>query len=513
VKSKAPFFRVKLMPLVVMAAFCLTSASLMIGHSVAQNLPTLGDTAREDLSPLMERKLGEQIMQSVRRDPDYVDDGPISEYLNKLGGNLLEKRPDARGEAAYDFQFFAVRDPVLNAFAFPGGFIGFHSGLLLAAQSESELASVMGHEIGHVSQRHIARMIGSQKQDVLIPLAALVLAALAAKSSPDAAMALVMGGQGLSIQRQINFTRESEREADRVGFQILRDGGYDPAGMVTFFGRLQYASRNYTDSGLAYLRSHPLSGERMADIQGRMLDQRYKQRVDGLDFYLMQARVRVLQDSNAQGLMDATTYFQTQIKTAQEEGVLSAEYGLAFVAFKQHDYERALKLLNQLIKKIQQSATQQKWLTQTSAFASLAIDIHIANKRTDTAIAVAEKALQDLPLARGIAVQYAEALIVGNRTEEAAAFLRDQVSLYRREAALQILLAKAYEAQGKVALQHIALAEGYAIDGALLAALQQLEIARRDPDVQFYDLAVIDAREREWQEKHKEELLSEKKKR
>ena len=500
------------MPLVVMAAFCLTSVILTSSHSLAQNLPTLGDTAREDLSPLMERKLGEQIMQSVRRDPDYVDDGPVSEYLNKLGGNLLEKRPDARGEAVYDFQFFAVRDPVLNAFAFPGGFIGFHTGLLLAAQSESELASVMGHEIGHVSQRHIARMIGSQKQDVLIPLAALVLAVLAARSSPDAAMALVMGGQGLTLQRQINFTRESEREADRVGFQILRDGGYDTAGMVTFFGRLQHASRNYTDSGFSYLRSHPLTSERMADIQGRMLEQRYKQRTDGLDFYLMQARVRVLQDSTTQGLMDATTFFNAQIKTAQEDGVLSAEYGLAFVAYKQHDYDKALTLLNQLIQKVQRSPAQKKWLTQTSAFASLAIDINMANKHADAAIKLAETALQDLPLSRGIVVQYAEVLIAANRTEDAGVFLRDQVSLYRHEAALQNLLAKAYAAQGKTALQHIALAEGYAIDGALPAALQQLEIARHDPDVQFYDLAVIDAREREWQEQHREELLSEKKK-
>lgn len=502
----------KLLPLVRAVALCLASATFFTPLSVAQNLPTLGDTAREDLSPLMERKLGEQIMQVVKRDPDYMEDGPVSEYLNKLGNTLLEKRPDARGEAAYDFQFFAVRDPVLNAFAFPGGFIGFHSGLILAAQSESELASVMGHEIGHVSQRHIARMIGSQKQDVLIPLAALVLAALAARSSPDAAMALVMGGQGLTLQRQINFTRESEREADRVGFQILRDGGYDTAGMVTFFGRLQYASRNYTDNGLQYLRSHPLTSERMADIAGRMLDQRYKQRIDGLDFFLTQARVRVLQDSTTQGLMDAATFFDAQIKTAQEEGVISAEYGLAFVAYHQHDYDKAIKLLNLLIKKVEKSPAQKKWLTQTSAFASLAIDIHLAHKQTEAAIKVAEAALQDLPLSRGIVYQYGEALIAANRTEDAGVFLRDQALLYRQDAALQNLLAKSYSVQGKQALQHIALAEAYAIDGALPAALQQLDIARLDPDVQYFDLSVIDAREREWKEKRREEMLGEKKK-
>ena len=511
-KSKNLLPDVKLLPLVALLTLGLASAVIAPAPSAAQNLPTLGDTAREDLSPLMERKLGEQIMQSVRRDPDYLDDGPVLEYLNKLGNHLLDKRPDARGEAGYDFHFFAVRDPVLNAFAFPGGFIGFHSGLILAAQSESELASVMGHEIGHVSQRHIARMLGSQRQDVLIPLAAFVLAALAARSSPDAAMAVMMGGQGLTLQRQINFTRENEREADRVGFQILRDGGYDTAGMVSFFGRMQYASRNYTDNGLSYLRSHPLTSDRMADIQGRLVEERYKQRVDGFDFYLAQSRVRVLQDSSAQGLIDSAIFFDSQLRTAQEDGVMSAQYGLAFVAYKQQDYAKAWALLNKLMTKVQQSPAHKKWLTQTSAFASLAIDIHMAKKQVDVAISMAETALKDLPLARGLVYQYAEALLSAGRAEDAGIFLRDQASLYRQEARLQNLLAKTYAAQGKKSLEHIALAEAYAIDGALPAALLQLDIARADPDVQYFDLSVIDAREREWKEKHREELLDEKKK-
>ncbi|MBY0574582.1 MAG: M48 family metalloprotease [Undibacterium sp.] len=459
----------------------------------------------------MERKLGEQIMSSVRHDPDYMEDGPVSEYLTKLGNCLLDKRPDARGEAAYEFEFFAVRDPVLNAFAFPGGFIGFHSGLILSAQSESELASVMGHEIGHVAQRHIARMIGSQKQDALIPLAALLLAALAAKSSPDVAIALATGGQGLAIQRQLSFNRDAEREADRMGFQILRDGGYDTSGMVSFFGRLQHASRNYTDNGMAYLRSHPLTSERMADIQGRLFGERYRQRADGLDFYLTQARVRVLQDSKAQGLMDATIIFEQQVKSGNEESRLSGQYGLAFVAYKKNDFVLAEKLLDELLLRIAASPQQKNWLKETSAFASLAIDIQMGKKRPDLAALKAKQALADLPLARGLAYQYAEVLIEARQGDQAGQFLRDQISLYRHEARLQHLLAKTYAMQAKQALQHIALAEAYAIEGALAAALQQLDIARLDPDVKYFDLSVIDAREREWKEKRREELLDEKK--
>ena len=225
------------------------------GEAIAQNLPVLGDTAREELSPLMERRLGEQIMYIVRRDSDYIDDWAVSEYLNRLGSKMLDARPDARGEANFNFDFFAVRDPVLNAFAFPGGFIGFHSGLILSAQSESELASVMGHEIGHVAQRHIARMLAAQKYDAFIPIAALALAVLAARSSPDAAIAVATGGQGLAIQKQLNFSRDAEREADRIGFLILRDAGFDTNGMVSFFGRLQNSMRNYSDNAPAFLRS------------------------------------------------------------------------------------------------------------------------------------------------------------------------------------------------------------------------------------------------------------------
>jgi predicted Zn-dependent protease len=516
VKIKFPRFKLKISHFLLLSAIGLPASygAFAQGQSTqnSSTLPTLGDTAREAMSPLMERKIGEQIMSSIRRDPDYIEDGPTSEFLTKMGNRLLENRPDARGEESYDFEFFAVRDPVLNAFAFPGGFIGFHSGLILTAQTESELAAVMGHEIGHVAQRHIARMLGSQKNDYLIPIAALILAALAARSSPDAAMGVLMGGQGIAIQKQINFTREAEREADRVGYQILRDGGYDTNGMLTFFGRMQYASRNYSDNGLSYLRSHPLTSERMADIQGRLFGERYKQRADGLDFFLVQSRIRVLQDSKAQGLIDAGVYFENQLKTGNEEARLSAAYGLAFVSFKKMDFAKAESQLNTLIAQIENMPNQKMWLRQTTAFASLAIDIELGKKRPDLAVLKAKAAIADFPLARGMVHQYAKVLTEAKLLDEAEAFLRDQISLYRNEAKLQHLLAETYAAGNKQALQHIALAEAYVLEGAVPSGLHQLEIARASKDVKYYDLSVIDAREREWKEKWKEELEEYKKK-
>ena len=480
------------------------------------NLPTLGDVEREDLSPLMERKLGEEIMRDIRRDHDFLDDGPILEYLNNFGNALVAARPGARGEASFDYYFFAVRDPQLNAFALPGGFIAVHSALLLAAQSESELASVLGHEIGHVVQRHIARALGKQRQDALIPLAAMVLAALASKAGGDAAIGVFSAGQGLAIQRQLNFSRDAEREADRIGFQIMGAAGFDTTGMVAFFQRLQTATRNYSDIVPAYLQSHPLTTERIADIQARIREQPYKQRLDSLDFHLVRARARVLQDESAQGLAEATVFFENQ--AAQQQGrqqIAAAQYGLAMVALKKGDTTKAQVWLDKaraIIDKPPAPGTFSAARSDgpNSIFVSTALEIKLAQPNNKPMIAQAlkdaEAAHNQFPLSRGIAHQYGEALIAAGEHEKAAAYLRDQVQLYREDPDSYDLLAKAYAEQGKIALQHIALAESYVLQGGVLSALDQLTLARKASDASFYEQAVIDARERELQARRREEL-------
>lgn len=485
---------------------CALPAAVAPSSSIAQNLPSLGDTEREELSPLMERKLGEQIMRDIRRDRDYLDDAPLLEYLNNFGATLLAARPEVRGEAGYDFFFFAVRDPVLNAFALPGGFIAVHSALVLAAQTESELASVMAHEIGHVAQRHIARMLGKQRQDSLIPLAAMLLAVLAARSNTDASAALMVGGEGLAIQRQLNFSRDAEREADRVGLQIMQDAGFDTSGMIAFFGRLQTASRSYTDTAPAFLRSHPLTTERIADIEARTRGQRYKQHADSLDFQLIRARLRVLQDETPQGLRDAIVAFDNQLLQKSRMQTAAAKYGLALVALKQGAIGRAQSLLQEARVAGQAVPASEQAAGKNAIMASLAIDIKLAANQPAEALKEADIARAQYPLSRGIARQYADALIAGGRYDDATQYLRDQAQLYRQEPQLQDLLAKTYAAQGKQALQHLSLAESYALSGSLPAALDQLAIARKAPDASFYDQALIDARERELQARWRDEL-------
>ncbi len=498
----------------LIAALCalLTAFGMAISTAPAHaqfksDLPSLGDTERGDLSPRAERKLGEDIMQKVRLDPDYLDDAPLSEYLNRIGNGMLAKYPEARGETGNDFEFFAVRDPTLNAFALPGGYIGLHSALILTTQTESELASVIAHEIGHVAQRHIARMMGAQKQDMLIPLAAVAAAALAARSSPDAAQALVMSGMGIAAQRQLNFSREVEREADRIGFRILGSSGYDPAGMTVFFGRMQTASRGYSDTTPSYLRTHPMTTERIADIQARIRELRYRQRMDSLDYHLIKARVRVLQDSTTHGLIEAERAFNEQLALKIRLQTVSAHYGLALVALKRGDHARAHALLQQA----RREAGDPLAASKNPIFASTSIEFLMAAGQGGEAVKEASRARETFSMSRGIARQYGDALLATGQVEAAVSFLRDQVQHYRQEPQLHHQLAKAYSMQGKRALMHLALAEAYGLAGSLSSAMEQLAMARRAADASFYEHSVIDARERELQALRKEQIKEGKK--
>lgn len=198
----------------------------------AHELPDLGDVSQATISPFEEKQIGRRIMRNIRADPAYSDDPEISSYLNSLGYKLISSSSEATPEQS--FEFFALQDASINAFALPGGFMGFNSGLIIAAQSESELAAVMAHEIAHVTQKHLARMIAGQKYSMIMTLASLALAIIAARSNPQAGQAVLVTAQARAIQSQLDFTRTHEKEADRIGLNILVDAGFDPQGMSHF---------------------------------------------------------------------------------------------------------------------------------------------------------------------------------------------------------------------------------------------------------------------------------------
>jgi predicted Zn-dependent protease len=382
---------------------------------------------------------------------------------------------------------------------------------------------VLSHEIGHVAQRHIARMLGQQRQDALIPLAAIVLAALASRAGGDAALGVFAAGQGLAMQRRLNFSRDAEREADRIGFQIMQDAGFDTTGMVAFFGRMQAASRSYNDLTPAYLLTHPLTTERIADIQARIREMPYRQRADSLDFHLVRARVRVLQDESAHGLANAAGVFDEQLLRPNRREVAAAQYGLAFIALKRHDIARAetwLAAAHATTYPAQRSfdfSIAAPAAAPNAILTGIALEIRLADPGAarqkilsqvarDETLLQAQVAHGQFPRSRGIARQYAQAMLAARHDEDAARYLRDQVQLYRGEPKLHDMLAKTYAAQGKIALQHMELAQSYALRGAQLAALEQLRLARSGGDASFYELSEIDVRERELQARRREEM-------
>lgn len=273
------------------------------------NLPALGDSDSADFNVGAERKIGDEIMREIRVDPDYVDDPLLLEYVQSLWEPLVAAgrrvgNITADIDQRFAWQTFLVRDPSVNAFALPGGFVGVHLGLIAITGSRDELASVLGHEMSHVSQRHIARSIASNSRRSLASLAALIVGLLAASrsNSPDAINAVVAGTQAASIQGQLNFSRDMEREADRIGFQVMVAAGYAPGGMAAMFEKMDASTRLNDFGGFPYLRSHPLTVERIGEARSRASMSATGPRVSILEHTVAQARARVLMDKRVDAL-------------------------------------------------------------------------------------------------------------------------------------------------------------------------------------------------------------------
>lgn len=471
-------------------------------------LPDMGDPSSKTLSAQAERKLGEQAMRQVRRDPDYVLDWLLTDYLNDLGLRLLQA---ARSQAlsgsqagiGSGFEMFAVRDRSINAFALPGGYIGTHTGLITVAESESELASVLGHEMGHVLQRHIARMLSDQGTSNLLALGSMLLAVLAGMHSANAGQALAMGGQALAVDNQLRFSRDAEREADRVGFQILQAGGFDVRAMAAFFQRLQRANGLNDNGAPAYVRTHPLTLERIADMQNRARFQQEVEAPSSAEFAFMKARARLLQQDDPSGLIEVRTFFENQLRQ-QSTPIAAAWYGLAITALRSGDLPTAERALQSLRKVMAMQAQGEKSVPSVSV-ALLAVDLARAQEHQAEALQMAQAAVHQFPRSRASGVAYAGLLLEAGKSEEAVNWLRQKIQQDREQPVWWELLAKAYSRQNKESAEHRALAEKYALEGAWQAAMEQLRIARQAGDGDFYMLSEIDARMRECERAFREE--------
>lgn len=468
----------------------LVVAALVCGCPcvAADDLPELGDVARSDLSPQIERKIGERIFNEIRlREPSYVDDPDSLDYLNRLGSRLVAASASPTAECT----FFLIRDPTVNAFAMFGGFIGVNTGTILVSQAESELAGVLAHEIAHVIQNHLARQVAREKQSSIATMIAMAVGVLAARANSQVASAAIASAQAGSVQAQLAYSRDFEREADRVGYQALTQAGYDGHGMADFFARLQQAGRLYDNNAPVYMRSHPLTIERLSDLQNRAEAGPYRQVADSVDFLLVRARLR----AQATPAQESVSEFARQLRERKYLSEAATRYGLAYsllrannVAAAQREFDAlgALKVSSPMIP-------------------SLAAAIRMQAADPQGAAVIYRGALQRYPDSRALAYGYAEALLAARQYDQALKLLETQLQTYSSDYRLYGYQAKTFAAIGKRLSQHRAQAEYYFRQGQLAPAIEQLQFAQQSTDGNFFEQSAVDARLREFRRLQAEE--------
>lgn len=467
----------------------LLALALAVQPLRADDLPELGDVASNALSLSTEKKIGQQIMHEIRwRNTGYLDDPDVEAYLNQLGGRLAAVSNDP----GMGFTFFAVNDPSINAFAMPGGYIGVHTGLILSAESESELAGVLSHEISHVTQRHIARQVFQSKQVGIASMVAMALALLAARSNGQLAGAAIATTQAGAISNQLAFSRDFERESDRFGFEIMRKSGFDVRGMSAFFLRLQKAVRLYENNATAYLRTHPLTGERLTDMQNREQSLPYRQVRDSNEFLLVRAKLRAMQGVPAEAVKD----FSTLLSEKKYGSEAAAHYGYAYALLRSRDWagaEREILAARQL--KISAAMLDR-----------LLAEARLGQGDVAGGLAIYRDAMVRFPLNMALIYGNGSALINSRHFDEALRFSEQQLQNYPDDVRLHKMRAESYAGLGRRAQQHQALAEVFALQGQTAGAIEQLQLAQQAGDANFYEQSVIDARLREMKKRQLEEI-------
>ncbi len=486
---------------IAVALLCSALAAAPVWPQV--RLPSLGESASDEVTVTTEKRLGEQIMREVRRDPAYLDDPVLLEYLLSVWQPLVaaarqqgDLTPDI--DASFAFEAFLVRDRGVNAFALPGGYVGMHLGLIAITGAADEMASVLAHELTHLTQRHIARSVTTSSRQSMLALAGMIVGLLAASraNSPDAAQAAIMGSQAAAVQGQLNFSRDMEREADRIGLSVLGQAGFATSGMARMFERLDHANRLVDNGSYPYLRSHPLTTERVAEARARQGTGAGK--LERPEHVLMQARSRVLMDPTVPARQRLQELDKSSAASADERvGLL---YASALSSALLRDFARANAAFAQGERQIADAALPARSLR---VWGMLGIELALA--QGDAALAAKRvAALPDdasrprLLLESQVALARNDAAQVKRLSER----LQSWVSEHRRDALAWATLSSLAERQGQPLRAVRALAESHAANGDLGGAIDRLRAGQRlaragGGPQDFIEAQVIDARLRD----------------
>ncbi len=432
-----------------------------------QDLPELGSQANATISLEDEYRVGLMMVRGMRDTGQILEDPEVSQYIQEIGHSLSNRAE----EGQHQFYYFFVRDPAINAFAVPGGFIAVNSGLMLSTHNEDELAGVLAHETAHVTQRHIARGIVDQSHAGLIStaamLAAILLGATAGRGSPGAMEGAIVAAQGASIQHQINYTRSQEFEADRIGIGTMVSAGYDPLGMPTFFETL---NRNSPDpsriKAIEFLIDHPVTSDRIAESRNRAEQIGRIHHSDSLGYTLTRERLRSLV-GNPQ---DARDYYATLVKngsgTSPEE-----RYGKDIADINTRNPAAAISDLTALVK---------EYPKVTQYYGALG-QAFLANDQMKESQGILDKALGLFPRNIPITIRLAETLMREGNNKRAHLVLLDLFNAVEPTPDQARLIAKAANAAGDIADSYYYMSDFYIMSGELMMALNQLQLALELP--------------------------------
>ncbi|MFT4046093.1 MAG: M48 family metalloprotease [Solimonas sp.] len=452
-----------LLPLAV-AALVLCSGRAGAVATSALDLPQLGEPADNTLSPAQERALGARVTAELYHENYTLEDPELIDYINAIGYKLA----GASMTPPPPLTIFIVQDPRINAFALPGGYMGINAGTLLAADNENELAGVMGHELAHITQRHIARAAEDTEVGTIATWLAVIAAIIAGSSNPDVVMGALAIGQGINYQRQVSYTRAHEQEADRIGIQTMAAAGFDPNGMASFFSKLQQQSRLYGNGIPEILLTHPLSTNRMAEAAARAAELPAVHHEDSPEFVLMRARARVL---SADRPGEALDYFANEIKAGRD--TLENRYGLAFAQLQQSQIIAAMQTLAPLVTRYPKQANVQ--LLNATLLAQ--------NGRIAPALDAYQRILQSYPAYAPAMLGYAEALMNAGKPGEARQYLLSHEQAQGTQLATYQLLAQAARESGNLAESAYQMGTYLQLRGDPGSALAQIDAGLRLPDL------------------------------
>jgi beta-barrel assembly-enhancing protease len=438
------------------------------------DLPDMGDSSGTIISPAEEKELGEAFFRSLHSQVTINQDAEIQEYIESIGHKLVENCDNP----SLPFHFFVVMENDINAFAGPGGYIGVNSGLITLTEAESELASVMAHEIAHVTQRHLYRAAEAAGRLSVPTMAATLAAILLGTQSPALGQAAIMAIMGSSVQFQIDFTRENEMEADRVGMQTLQESRYDPRSMPTFFERLQQSSRYYGHDVPEFLRTHPVTASRISDTRGRAESYSYKQYSDSLGYQLIKTKLQVMASKE-----DAATakLFKSRLTQGTTEQRTVARYGTGLAALKLQNYAEAESVFQDLAKQYPSQSAYPMALARTA----------LESKNYQVALNRYQKLSTQFPSNEAIKLEYITTLIRSGDPQTAKKNLSLLSYKTQKLPVYYELLAQVHSDLKQPAESHRFLAEYYYAMGQVQDAIFQIRLARQSSRLNPYLSAIL----------------------